>query len=108
MNNYTGGVNKVILMGQISRPPRWHKSGKNGSVLCFILTTRETYRHNDKLVEQINNHAVKLPEKCFAEELNLGQTVYIEGKLETITFTDEQAVKRYKTEVIVSIITLLN
>lgn len=99
--NHNGGVNKVFLVGEISRSPRWHKSGQDGAMLCFVLTTKETYQQKGQMIEQLEEHAIKIPEHRFAQELKLGQLLHIEGKLQTIAFTDEGSVRRYKTEVIV-------
>lgn len=102
MNNNNGGINKVFLVGQISRTPRWHKSDQNGTVLCFVLTTLETHQQKGNKIEQTEEHIIKIPEHRLEEELKLGQLLHIEGKLQTTCFVDEQSVRRYKTEVIVN------
>ncbi|MCD8739121.1 single-stranded DNA-binding protein [Mucilaginibacter roseus] len=92
-------VNKVFLVGQISRTPRWHKKGAEDAALCFTVTTLEMHRQQNKLIEHVEQHAVKLEEKRFERELKLGQTVHVEGKLKTTAFL-EDGIRRYKTEVV--------
>jgi single-stranded DNA-binding protein len=96
----SGTINKVILFGQVSKSPRRHKNGDGRNVLCFTLTTIETYWQNGTQVEQNEDHAIRLPESKIEQDINLGQWLHVEGKIKTTAFTDEQLVKRYKTEVI--------
>jgi|GEM_PF-4877231 len=98
--NDNNTINKVFLVGEISRAPRWHKNGSDGAMLCFALMTKDSYKQNGRLVEQAEEHVVKVPEKRFETELKLRQKVHVEGKLKTSAFNDEQNVRRYKTEVI--------
>ncbi len=106
MNNQ-GGVNKVFLVGEISRQPRWHKNAQDGAMLCFALKTRDIYLQKGQPVEHTEEHTIKIPEQKLQEELQLGQLLYIEGKLKTTSFTDEQLVKRYKTEILVVKVNIL-
>lgn len=106
MNN-NEGINKVFLIGQVSKTPRWHKSGHDGPLLRFTLQTREIYHQKGRPTEHIEEHLIKLPERCFEQELTLGQFLHIEGKLKTTVFMDEDLIKRYKTEVVAIKITAL-
>src|SRR5215217_1139592 len=100
MNN-VGGINKVFLVGKISRSLRWYKTGDDDAMLCFVLTTYETHIQKGKVVEHREEHAIKLPVKYFEQELKLGQVLHIEGKLKTTGFFCDQSIRRYKTEVFV-------
>lgn len=100
MNHSNSNVNKVFLVGEISRQPRWHRNGQAGSALCFTLITKESYEKNGATIEQAEEHAIKIAENRLQGELKLGQLIHIEGKLQTSVRVDEQLVKRYKTEVI--------
>ncbi|TWR30934.1 single-stranded DNA-binding protein [Mucilaginibacter pallidiroseus] len=100
--NSQGGINKVFLLGVISRQPRLHKSVQDGAKICFTLTTREPHQQRGVSVEHTEEHVIKMPEQKVPLALELGQLVHIEGKLKTTTFTDEQLVKHYKTEVLIT------
>jgi len=101
-------VNKVILAGKIDKEPRWHV--KNGQkVLNLSLITTENIRRNGTVELFHEYHHVQVPEYMInAGGLNEGTPVYIQGRLHTIQFTDEQAVKRYKTIIVALSVDLLN
>jgi len=100
-------VNKVFLLGHISKTPRWHKTEGEDAVLSFTLITKETHRLQNSLVEHTEEHVIKLPGKRVETELKLGQVVHIEGRLKTSVSVDEQQIRRYKTEVIALRVTVV-
>jgi single-strand DNA-binding protein len=94
------GINKVFLLGVISKEPRWHKNGQGIELLCFTIVTQEDIGKNGTTIEHLETHLIKAPTKSIADlHLKKGQTVHIEGKIQTTAFTDEQQIRRYKTEI---------
>lgn len=100
-------VNKVIIVGHLGRDPEVRSFQSGGKVVNFSVATSETW--NDKQsgdrkekTEWHNivvraDHATKYAEQY----LRKGSKVYIEGKLETRKWTDQQGVEKYTTEVII-------
>lgn len=105
--NDNGTINKVMLVGEISDTPRWHKNENGTDALCFTVTTRETFAQKGQQAERVDQHAVRFPGNNEGQEFKPGQWVHIEGKLKTTAFTDEKGIRRYKTEVVAITVNLL-
>jgi single-strand DNA-binding protein len=105
------GINKVFLVGHVCKTPRLHKQADGLNYYSFPLATSEFIKKNNQSVEHTEWHQVKIPTQQLndtAPDLEKGQLVYIEGKIKTHAFTDEQGIKRYKSEVVSSIFRVLN
>lgn len=105
------GVNKVILVGNLGKDPEVRHLENGRAVANFSLATSETYKN--KQGERVTNtewHNVVLwsPIAEIAEKfLKKGNQVYIEGKLTTRSWDDQDGNKRYTTEVVGNNLTLL-
>lgn len=100
-----GGVNKVILIGNLGRDPevRYTKDGQAIATLS-VATTRTWFdKQKQEKREETEWHRVKVfgkqAENC-GEYLSKGRQVYVEGRLKTDKYTDKQGVERYTTDVI--------
>ncbi|WP_165852091.1 single-stranded DNA-binding protein [Mucilaginibacter terrenus] len=95
------GVNKAILLGEVYKEP--YKQRKSGEEqLYFTLVTHENVKRGDGNIPHHEYHTIHIPEALKNIRLQQGQTVYVEGKLHTISFVDDQQVKRYNVEISVS------
>lgn len=106
-----------MLIGNVGRDPevRYLEGGSGAQnatkVASFTLATTERYRdRNGELRENTEWHNIvawrnsaDLAEKFIRK----GTQIYIEGKLRTRSWTDQQGVKKYTTEVVVDNIQLL-
>ncbi len=97
-------VNKVILVGRLGADPDVRYTQDGNPIVNFNLATNEPVRTNEgNWEERAEWHRVvvfrRLAELC-ANYLGKGQMVYIEGKLRTRQWEDNQGVKRYTTEVV--------
>lgn len=105
------GVNKVILVGNLGKDPEVRHLDNGRAVANFSIATSETYKN--KAGEKVTNtewHNVVLwtPLAEIAERfLKKGNQVYIEGKLTTRSWDDQEGNKRYTTEVVGREMTLL-
>ena len=104
-------VNKVIIVGHIGNKPEGRYTPSGTSTASFSLATNESWIDNDKeKKERTEWHNIVVWNKLadFATEyLQKGQLIYIEGKLQTRTYKDKDDIQRWKTEVIVNVITPL-
>ncbi len=106
------GVNKVILVGNLGKDPEIRHLEGNITIAKFSLATTEVYKNKDgQRVDQTEWHNVVLW-RGLAESaekiLRKGSLVYIEGRLKTRSWDDQQGNKRYITEVVADSMTLLN
>lgn len=106
-----GGVNKVILVGNLGKDPEVRHLDGGRAVANFSIATSESYRNrNGERVTNTEWHNVVLwsPLAEIAEKyLRKGKQVYIEGKLTTRSYDDRDGNKRYVTEVVGRDLTLL-
>ena len=98
-----GGVNKVILVGNLGSDPEIRHLPSGSVVANFNLATSESYvtREGDK-VEQTEWHRVELWDglaKIAEQYLSKGRQVYIEGKLKTDSWQDNDGNKRFVTKI---------
>jgi len=103
-------LNKVILIGNLTRDPEL-KTTPNGAAVCtFGLATNSSWKGQDGTVQEITEYHnivcwTKLAEICF-QLLKVGSKVYVEGELRTRTWEDDKG-KHYRTEVKISDMMLL-
>lgn len=105
-------VNKVILVGNLGKDPESRVTGSGESVCTFGIATTETWRDKatgDKK-EVTEWHKVvaygKLAEIA-GQYLRKGSQVYIEGKIKTRKWQDNNGQDRYTTEITASALTML-
>lgn len=98
-------VNKVILVGNLTRDPVL-KSTENGQPVCTfgIATNREwrTRTGEKKSLPEFHNIVAwsKLAEKCF-KYLKKGKLVFVEGYLKTRVFDNDNGSKSFRTEIVI-------
>ena len=100
----SGGVNKVILIGNLGRDPEVRYTTNGTAVANLNLATTRRYRTRDgQNQEETEWHRVvafaRLAEIC-SEYLRKGSQIYIEGRLQTRKWQDQQGNDRYTTEVV--------
>jgi len=105
------GVNKVILVGHLGANPEVRYTAGGQPVANLRLATTERWvNKNGEKTEQTEWHRVvawgKLAEIC-GQYLQKGKQVYIEGKIRTRQWQDQQGQKRYSTEVVASNMVML-
>jgi len=100
-----GSVNKVILIGNLTRDPEVRSTPSGQTVANLGLATNRTFKDRDgNRQEKVEFHNIVLwgrQAELAQQYLSKGRSVYIEGRLETSSWDDKQTgQKRYKTEVI--------
>lgn len=100
----SGTLNKVMLIGRTGDDVKMHYFEGGGCIGRFPLATNEVYV-NRNTNERVNNtewHNIvvrnKAAELC-EKYLKKGDMVYIEGRIKTNKWTDNNGIDRYSTEV---------
>ncbi len=97
------GVNKVILVGHLGQDPDVKTSQGGVTIATLNMATNRKVKEGENWVEQVDWHRVvcfdRLAEIC-REYLKKGSQVYIEGRLQTRKWQDQQGQDRWTTEVI--------
>jgi single-strand DNA-binding protein len=104
------GINKVILLGTAKEPFR-ETTDRGQTFLCFNLVTTEYVKKGYEQTEHHEYHQIKVPEKLITQDslyLADGQSLFIEGKIQTSSYYDEQRVKRYSLEIVATRVDILS
>jgi single-strand DNA-binding protein len=98
------GLNKVMLIGNLGRDPEMRYTPSGKPVTSFSLASSRTWVSSDgerrEETEWFNVVAWgNLAEIC-NQHLSRGQQVYIEGRLQTRSWEDENGQRHFRTEVV--------
>ena len=105
-------VNKVILIGNVTRDPIIKTTESNKKVALFTVATNRYYKSwewENKSESEFHNCVSwwNLAERC-EQFLVKWKLVYIEGRLKTRVIDKEDWTKLYKTEIVTSNLIFLN
>jgi single-strand DNA-binding protein len=106
-------VNKVILLGNLTRDPEMHFTENKKSVCSFGLATNRSWvpYDSEEKHEETEFHRIvawdKLAETCH-QFLRKGRKVSCEGRLRTRSYTDKDDVKRTVTEIVLDQLVMLD
>ena len=105
-------VNKVILVGNLGKDPEVRYLEGGVAVASFPLATSEKYkdRNTGERVSQTEWHNIVLWRglaEVAEKYLKKGNQVYVEGKLKTRSWEDQNGQKRYTTEIVADNMTML-
>src|SRR5215218_1039958 len=106
------GINKVILLGRATRDAELRATTAGKPVSNLRLATNRATRGKDgELAEHTQYHTVicwdRLAEQT-GKHVTKGRLVYVEGRLESRSFTDKEGTERAVTEVIASDVQFLD
>ena len=106
-----GSVNKVVLVGHLGGDPETRFTPSGAAVANFNIATNESWKDaNGELQDKTEWHRCVMFGKTAelaGELLKKGQLVYMEGKLQTRNWEDKDGIKRYTTEVVCDMFTML-
>ncbi len=105
-------VNKVILIGNLTRDPEMKETQSGQPITTFgIATNREWNTSDSERKKSTEFHEVvawsKLAEIC-SNYLKKGKLVYLEGYLKTKSWETENGEKRFRTEVVLQDMIMLD
>ena len=96
-------LNKVILIGNLTRDPELKAIPSGTKVATFGLATNRTYKDKDgKKQDATEFHNVVVfarAAELVAQYLKKGSQAYVEGRLQTRSW-DQNGEKKYRTEIV--------
>jgi single-strand DNA-binding protein len=105
------GVNKVILVGRLGTDPEVKTISSGNTVARLSLATSENWKDREgQRQERTEWHRIVLWGKqaeLAGKYLVKGRQVYIEGRLQTRSWEDQQGQKKYTTEIVANVIQFL-
>lgn len=106
------GVNKVILVGNIGQDPEVRYLPNGNAVANMTVATSQSWKDQQGQVhDRTEWHRIVLYRRLAeiaGEYLKKGAKVYIEGRLQTREWQDQQGVKHYTTEIIANEMQMLD
>lgn len=104
-------LNKVMLIGRLTRDPESKTTPQGVAVCNFSIATSRTWKDaqgNQQDRTEYHNIVAwrRLGEIC-AQYLAKGRQIYLEGHLETRNWEDPNGQKRYRTEIIADTMIML-
>jgi len=107
-----GSINKVILIGNLGKDPEVRHLESGVAVCNFSIATGETYKdkNSGEKVTHTEWHNVVLWRglaEVAEKYLKKGAKIYIEGKLRTRSWQDQEGNTRYTTEILGDNMTML-
>lgn len=107
-----GSVNKVILIGRLGKNPEMRYTPSGLAVATFSLATNHSVKDQEgNFTEKTEWHNIVTYGKRaeFAGEyLDKGRQVYIEGRIQTRSWEDQNGQKRYMTEIVCNDLQMLS
>ena len=106
------GVNKVILIGHLGKDPEVRHLENGTSVANFTLATSESYKDKaGNRIDQTEWHNIVVWRGLadVAEKfLKKGSQIYLEGKIRTRSWEDQEGNKKYTTEIVADTFNMLS
>ena len=107
------GINKVILIGNLGQDPEIRYTSGGMAIATLSLATSESWRDKQtgEQKERTEWHRCVLYRRLAeiaGEYLKKGAKVYLEGKLQTREWQDQQGQKRYTTEIVANEMQMLD
>ena len=104
-------INKVILIGNLTRDPEMRETPNGQTVTTFgIATNREWITKEGTKKNSAEFHEcvawAHLAEIC-ANYIRKGNLVYVEGQLKTRSWDSPEGIKKFKTEIVVQDLVIL-
>ena len=99
------GINKAILVGHLGRDPEVRYSAGGAAIANVSIATSESWKdkNSGEMQERTEWHRVvffgRLAE-IVGEYLKKGSQVYVEGRLQTRKWQDQNGNDRYTTEIV--------
>ena len=95
-------MNKVFLIGRLTRDPELRYTGSNTAVATFSLAVNRNYanQNGEREADFINIVVWRKQAENVKNYLQQGSQVAIDGRIQTRSYDDNNGQKRYVTEVI--------
>ena len=109
----SNGVNKVLILGNLGSDPEIKYTKAGDPVANLSIATSESWKDKNSgdLQEKVEWHRVVMFSRLaeIAEQyLKKGSKVFVEGKLQTRKWQDQEGKDRYTTEVVAKEMTMLD
>lgn len=104
-------INKVILIGNVTREPELRQTANGQNVATFTIATNRAWITRDGRKQTSSEYHdvvawARLADLCH-QHIKKGKLVHIEGYLKTRSWDTPEGIKKFKTEVIIDDLIML-
>lgn len=105
-------VNKVILIGNLTRDPELRQTPSGQAVCTFSIATNREWVTKDGEKHSLTEYHdlvawAKLADVC-SQHLKKGKLIYTEGYLKTRSWETPEQIKKFKTEIVIQDLIILD
>jgi single-strand DNA-binding protein len=105
-------LNKAMIIGNLTRDPEMRNTPSGAQVASFSVATSLVWTDQSGQQQKKSEfHNIvawrKLAEIC-GQYLRKGSKVYVEGRLQTTEWTGQDGIKRYRTEIVLENMIMLD
>jgi len=98
-------LNKVLLIGNLTRDPELRSTPSGQSVANFGIATNRVWKdpQTGERKEVVEFHNIVLWRRLAeiaGQYLRKGSKIFLEGRLQTTSWQDQSGVKKYRTEIV--------
>ena len=97
-------LNKIMLIGRLGSDPEIKYTNSGSAVASFSMALTEYWRDKQSTKQEKTEWVNVVAWERLADQaqsfLQKGSLVFVEGKLQTRSWDDQQGQKKYKTEVV--------
>ena len=95
-------MNKVFLIGRLTRDPELRYTNNNTAVASFTLAVNRTYTNQagEREADFINVVVWRRQAETIKNYLSQGSQIAVEGRIQVRSYDDQNGQRRYVTEVI--------
>ncbi len=98
-------LNKVQLIGNLTKDPELKSLPSGIKVASFALATNRSWKdQNGQKQESVEYHNVVSfgkPAELIAQYMKKGNSIYVEGRIQTRSWDAQDGTKKYRTEIVV-------
>lgn len=104
-------LNKVMIIGNVGRDPEMRYTANGTAQTLFSVAVNRNWRDGSgewkEETEWFNIVTWRDLAERLAQSVTKGKQIYVEGRLQTRTWDDDQGVKHYRTELIANDVKML-
>ena len=104
-------LNKVLLIGNVGKDPEVRHLEGGASVATITLATTERYKDRTGVAKELTEWHTIIAWRQLADlaenYIRKGSQIYVEGRIRSRSYDDQNGVKRYVTEILADNIQLL-
>ena len=106
-----GTVNKVIIIGRLGKDPDMRYAPSGTAIASFTMATNHSTKDADgNWNQQTEWHSIKTfgrQAEFVGEYFKKGKLAYVEGRLQTSSWEDQNGQKKYRTDIIANDVQML-